>query len=583
MSVKRSVVFVWVLVLCMQMLAAVKWYNPLDNNGILLHGRAWKAETGGNFHRLPDRAKPMVCPAVWGLSCQSAGLYVKFCTNAPTITVKYTVKGGRSMAHMPMTGVSGVDLYVTDTDGTVRWCSGKYAFGDTITYVYNDINGSAYHRKGYEFTLYLPLYNEVDQLQIGVADEALFRFYAPSHEKPIVVYGTSIAQGACASRPGMAWTNILQRCLDRPVVNLGFSGNGQLEKALFELMAEIDAAVFVVDCMPNMTGERVGLIDERLRKGVELLRAKSAAPILLVEHDGYMGSWASDKCKEEFVQTNEQLRKTYESLKDNVPGLYYLSYDELSLSMDSQVDGIHATDWGMQQYAEAYENKIRSILEPPVAENSAFVPRRQRRDANTYEWNDRHEAVLALNRTLRPDYVFIGNSITHFWGGEPVSRYQTGASSWNELFDGKKVVNMGFGWDRIENVLWRIHHGELDGFKAKKVFLMIGTNNLDVNTDKEIAEGITEAVTHIHYYQPKAEIVVIGVLPRRKMEKRIAELNKMVFKKMKSYAYVRTCDASAALLTKGKQINEMLFRDGLHPNEQGYERILLYLKKFVDE
>ena len=93
-----------------------------------------------------------------------------------------------------------------------------------------------------------------------------------------------------------------------------------------------------------------------------------------------------------------------------------------------------------------------------------------------------------LNKKNPPDTVVIGNSITHFWGGLPKGPRATGADSWNRYFR-QKCRNLGYGWDRIENVLWRIYHGELDGFTANQIFVNIGTNNLHLNTDEEIVEG----------------------------------------------------------------------------------------------
>lgn len=143
------------------------------------------------------------------------------------------------MPHMPATGVSGVDLYMKDANGQALWCAGKYSFGDTVRYTYDNLTYRRQSDKGNEFCLYLPLYNGVNLMEIGVPAGSHFEFAAPSKKKPVVIYGTSIAQGACASRPGMAWTNILQRKLDFPVVNLGFSGNGRLEEEFFRLLAEL--------------------------------------------------------------------------------------------------------------------------------------------------------------------------------------------------------------------------------------------------------------------------------------------------------------------------------------------------------
>ena len=282
------------------LLAQTAWYDPATDSLLPIQGRSWNTEIGKVYRRLPQKAEQLVRKPMWDMSWQTAGLYVKFYTNAPQIQVKYQVTGGLSMPHMQTTGVSGVDLYTMDCNGQQFWCAGNYHFGDTVRYTYNNLSYHNTHDKGNEFTLYLPLYNGVKSLQIGVPEGSRFDFVRPSAEKPVVIYGTSIAQGACASRPGMAWSNILQRRLDMPVVNLGFSGNGQLDEGFFKLLSEVDAAIYAIDCMPNMTNDRVKLIRPRLEQGIRILRSKSKAPVLLVEHDGYMGFYASDKKKRNF-------------------------------------------------------------------------------------------------------------------------------------------------------------------------------------------------------------------------------------------------------------------------------------------
>lgn len=560
--------------------AQTVWHNPAVDSLLPIQGRCWNREIGGRYQRLPQRAFSEVRKPVWDLSLQTAGLYIKFYTNATSVQVKYQVTGGFSMPHMPATGVSGVDLYTMDCDGRQYWCSGNYQFGDTIFYTYKNLTYRNTHDLGNEYTLYLPLYNGVKSLQIGVPEGCRFDFVRPSGEKPVVVYGTSIAQGACASRPGMAWTNILQRKLDMPVVNLGFSGNGQLDEGFFRLLSEIDAAMYVIDCMPNMTNDRVALIRSRLEKGISILRSKSQAPILLVEHDGYMGYFASDKRLMDFKQPNEQLRAVYESLKDKIKGLYYLTFEELGLSMDSQVDGVHATDLGMQQYADAYIRKISDILFPNQADLS-FSPCRQHRDSYTYSWVDRHEAVLDYTAQVQPEIVLLGNSITHFWGGMPFERRRVADEVWQDLFQGKRVVNLGYGWDRIENVQWRILHGELDGFQAKKIFMMLGTNNLDLNTNDEIIRGIRETVELIADKQPQAQLYVVKILPRRGKEERLRLLNTQLEKALAEMPQVQVLDLSDIFIRKNGLIDEKLFSDGLHPNRKGYQAIARQLKRYV--
>lgn len=354
------------LLLCFSFIdasAQMSWYNPMNDSLPYIEGRAWNRETGTRYHRLPMRAKDMVRTPVWNLACQTAGMYIRFYTNATIIEVKYKTTGTLSMHHMPATGVSGVDLYMTDISGRRTWCKAKYSFTDGVSYVYSNLTYRNPYPMGNAFCLYLPLYNGVKDLKIGVPAKSKFSFISPSRERPIVVYGSSVAQGACASRPGMAWTNIVQRTLNIPVVNLGFSGNGQLDEGVFSLISEVDARLFVIDCMQNMKEERVPLIQERITRGVEMLRRKSDAPILLVEHDGYMGRGSSDAERQRYEATTKELRAVYERLRSSVPGLYYMTTEEIGLCMDAQVDGIHPTDLGMRQYADAYIMKIRSILQ----------------------------------------------------------------------------------------------------------------------------------------------------------------------------------------------------------------------------
>lgn len=557
------------------------WYNPVADTMSVVQGRWWNHEIGLRYQRLPPRAETVVRKPVWDLSRQCAGLYVKFLTNAPSVEVKYKVTGGFSMPHMPATGVSGVDLYVTDCDGQQHWCAGRYSFGDTVRYVYDNLTYRNTHKRGSEYTLYLPLYNGVSFLQIGVPAGSRFDFVRPSTEKPVVVYGTSIAQGACASRPGMAWTNILQRRLDCPVVNLGFSGNGQLDEEVFRLLAEVDAAVYVIDCMPNMTGDRVGLIQSRLEAGLRLLRSKSRAPILLVEHDGYMGYRASQPKEKEFREPNEQLRAVYEKMRTEAAPLFYLTQEELGLSMDSQVDGIHASDLGMQQYADAYVKALDAILYPGVSPLS-FVPCRQERDGGTYNWLSRHEEFLAYNAANQPDVVMIGNSITHYWGGLPYERKREADDVWRRLFKGRTAVNLGFGWDRIENIGWRLLHGELDGFTADRVLMMAGTNNLELDTDSAIVAGVQDLVRIVRAKQPRAQVYVVKILPRRGAEERLRRLNTMLEQALKDTPQVEVIDVGKVLLQRDGKIDEKLFSDGLHPNHDGYRRLAKALRPYVE-
>lgn len=560
--------------------AKYKVWNPANDTLNVLEGQGWPKKVKDYYDRFPAKAEGIVRADVWRLSNNNAGVNLRFRTNSNEIIVKYAVKGNLQMPHMPATGVSGVDLYAKDRDGRWLWSAGSYSFGDTITYRFSNLEQA--NNSDREYTLYLPLYNSVKWMEIYVPNEKSFIPMPLHQEKPIVVYGTSIAQGACASRPGLAWTSILQRKLEQPVINLGFSGNGRLEKEVVDLLTEIDAKLYVLDCLPNLTSISKEDLAGRIEATVLQLQSKRpGVPILLTEHDGYTDELISPKRKADYENPNITLNETFKQLKaKGIKNIYLLPKDDIGQDIESTVDGVHPNDIGMMNYAKAYEKTIKRILNQPEGNISTTIPTTQYRELPGYDWEKRHNEVLSRNKTNPPKLVFIGNSITHFWSGEPLAHAVRGADSWNKYFKDKKPLNMGFGWDRIENVLWRIYHGELDGFAAKQIVLMIGTNNLQFNTDAEIAEGLKMLVSAIKSKQPAAKILVLGVLPRREMEARVVKLN-LLYAKIALNLKVQYADAGKLLLNEKKKINEAFFSDGLHPNAQGYEKLGGFINKQI--
>ncbi len=175
----------------------ISWWNPAQHEFKVIEGQGWPDDLQSDYDRLPLDAERKVRKAVWNLSKHSAGLSIRFRSNSSDIKIRYKVNGNNAMPHMPATGVSGVDLYAKNSDGEWMWCRGNYAFGDTIRYDYKNINPQdAYHDLGREYRLYLPLYNSMEWLEIGVPENTRFDRLPIRREKPIVVYGTSIAQGA---------------------------------------------------------------------------------------------------------------------------------------------------------------------------------------------------------------------------------------------------------------------------------------------------------------------------------------------------------------------------------------------------
>ncbi len=567
----------------------IQWSNPLKAEFNVIEGRAWPKEVKNPYDRLPARAEKDVRKAVWDLSRQAAGLMIRFRSNAQNIKVRYTVGGPHALPHMPATGVSGLDLYAVSSDGDMLWSAGKYSFKDTISYDFQDLNpNDKYHKLGREYRLYLPLYNSVSWLEIGVPDGATLNYLSVRPEKPIVAYGTSIMQGACASRPGMAWTAILSRKMDRQIVNLGFSGNGKLEKEVNDLVAEIDASVYILDCLPNltirtaadynMTAEEV---QKRLVDAVKTLRAKHDTPIVLAGHPGCTDGAINPNRLSYCEKANKALGEAYASLQaEGVKEVYMIASEEFQQGIETMVDGTHPTDLGMMRYAEGYEKALRKILHQEIGKAVTTIPRTQLRELSNYDWEKRHQDILDQNQSTPPQTVVIGNSITHFWGGMPKGPKAVADASWIRTFGGTQVLNAGYGWDRIENVLWRVYNGELDGFNAKQIFVNIGTNNLQHNTNEEIVAGWKTLVQAIKQRQGQAQIVMMGIYPRRNEEKRITILNAELAKLCKALQVQYQNPGKVFLKADGK-IDEGLFSDGLHPNEKGYSLLGDAIKAFV--
>lgn len=327
-----------------------------------LEGKGW-AETARFYDRLPPKAEGLVPDRVWNLSRQSAGMSSFFRTDAPSIRVRCDLLLDRiALPHMPATGVSGIDLYGQHRGewswaGVARPTSRVYET-DLVKNI--DTAGGDGLR---DWRIYLPLYNGVEKLEIGVPAGSAFEPVAPRQDKPVVFYGTSILHGASASRPGMAWPSIVGRRLGMPTINLGFSGSGKMEPELGHLLAEIDAAAYVVDCAPNMSPR---MIEERAEPFVRILRAaRPDLPIVLVEDRRYGYGWIRKASRDRNTQNAQQLKAAFNRLtQSGVPKLHYVESGQVlgTYGGEAMTDGSHPNDLGMMMYADALTPVLQNVL-----------------------------------------------------------------------------------------------------------------------------------------------------------------------------------------------------------------------------
>lgn len=555
------------------------WHEPSYVEGICVH------DTNHIYYRLPAKMESIVRKPVWYLSKNTAGEFLHFKTTAREITVRFVLEDNLNpFPHMPEIGVSGVDLYAIDMNGNWNWAPPHYHFGDTCVFSYKDLYLADNHPIA-DFYLYLPLYNTVKWLSIGVPNRQQFEFVGENKGKPIIAYGTSILQGAVASRAGLAWTNIVERRLDRTIINLGFSGNGRFEKPIFDLMSKCDAALYIMDCMPNLDGGHFSdsLIKARIYYGVKTLQDHHPeTPVLLVEHaDGYAPFYMDTARLNQYHRASILMGNIFKDLKkEGYKNIYLLTDKEIGFDMNSTTEGLHPNDIGMMHYANAYEKAIRQILHEPVGNISTEIPVEQYRDG--YDWLKRHNEVIGNIKDTNPNSIILGNSIINYWGGQPASEMglARGEDSWEKYLAPIKVQNAGFGWDRIENVLWRVYHGELDDFHGKKILVMIGTNNLGINSNEDIVNGLQFLLEQIHERKPQAEIIMAGILPRRGMGKQVESINRQI-KEMAQKSHFNYVDFGKPLMKDGKINTSLFISDGLHPDEEGYEILGKEIRKVL--
>jgi len=337
--------------------AGLQW---TDARTLTVEGKGWQ-DTKQFYDRWPARAEASLRAAVWGLGQDSAGLAVRFVTDATAISARWTLRRERlAMPHMPASGVSGLDLYVRDR-GKWHWLGGGRP--DKSPTDQKDLVRNLTPARR-EYLLYLPLYNGVEELKIGVPSGASLLPAPPRAAglKPVVFYGTSIVQGGCASRPGMAYPAILARRLEREHFNLGFSGSAWSEPEVAQLLAELDPAAYVLDPLPNMKEEWVAPRIEHLIKTLRVAHPKT--PIILVENIAYCDADFVAQRRERCAQSNARLRETYERLRraGDKHLLYVSAKGLLGPDTEGTVDGVHPTDLGFLRMAHAIEPALRRAL-----------------------------------------------------------------------------------------------------------------------------------------------------------------------------------------------------------------------------
>ncbi|AKD05440.1 hydrolase [Pontibacter korlensis] len=309
------------------------------------------------YHRVDTTDHPLMPPAVKRRLTNSAGLAIAFKTNSTVIAAKWCTSSRKTLPNMTAIAHEGLDLYIKN-DGRWQFAGVGRPKGDCTAYtlVQNMEEGEK------ECLLYLPLYDETVSLEIGVEEGSSLQAMKDPFEKRILMYGSSILQGASASRPGMAYPARLSRDTGINFLNLGLSGSAKMEKAVADMIVTVKADAFVLDCVPNSSPEE---IRERTAYLVNTIRQHHPlAPIIVIprtvrEHGAFdeeVGNWVKAQ--------NEQIElEVSKLLRSGVKDLYLLSYDkQLGDDHEGTIDGGHPNDLGFDRMLQQLKPQLLKIL-----------------------------------------------------------------------------------------------------------------------------------------------------------------------------------------------------------------------------
>lgn len=366
-TIKTYILLFALLVPVLAQAAELSGFRYEDATQFRIINRGWN-NTATPYSRMPQYMQDSCRENQWWLYNHSAGIGIRFATNSKRIAAQYNLINNFHMQHMAMTGIKGTDLYYLNEE-TNRWeyvntarpqeKDGKADSIQSKLFVEN-LDGEMH-----EYMLYLPLYDGVNWVQIGVDSTATL--VQPRVDNPrkgkIVFYGTSIMQGGCASRTGMVATSMIQRDLGVECVNLGTSGEGKMDFVIARAMATIDDVLcYVVDPVPNCTEM---MCDTLTYDFVSILRRlRPDVPIIMVEGITYPYARHNSFFRDYLPKKNAAFRRNYERMKaENPVGLYYVPTDGLvGEDMEGTVDGIHLTDLGFRAYADIVERYIEQAL-----------------------------------------------------------------------------------------------------------------------------------------------------------------------------------------------------------------------------
>ncbi|MBQ3341927.1 MAG: hypothetical protein IJG84_08555 [Kiritimatiellae bacterium] len=305
-------------------------YDWRDGTRLWLEGKAFP-NTLMPYDRLPPEAKDTVGKGVWELSRCPSGMVLRFRTDSRGFRIRWRVKNEPlDGLNISSCGKSGIDVYRYSPAGS------RFIKAGLVASKAGSVDVPVWNSGMIDYLVNLPAYNQLLSVEVGFMKGARVEppaMRASGVVKPVVFYGTSITQGASASRPGLGYVNLIGRQLDVPVVNMGFSGNGNMGGDMVDYIARIDASCYVIDTLWNMSE---ALVRDRYGKFVEALKSRRpGVPIVLVGMSNV------------YNRTPNPKDGIVKSIAEGL-GLAFVSPAQLYVNdSEGSIDGCHPNDYGM--------------------------------------------------------------------------------------------------------------------------------------------------------------------------------------------------------------------------------------------
>lgn len=309
------------------------------------------------FHRMPYEVAETVNDGVNTLNHHSAGGRVRFKTNSPYIIIRAKEPAIYRAPHFTLCGSAGFDMY-KDVEGEQIYV-GSFMPPVDIKDGYESKKETNITDET-DITIHFPLYTRVKSLEIGIAVGSTLKPAAEyEYDVPVVYYGSSITQGGCASRPGMAYQNIISRELSCDHINLGFSGSAKAEDAITEYIAGLKMSVFVYDYDHNTPS--IEHLEKTHYKMFKRIREKNPElPIIIVSAPNGRPNAVMQKRRDIIKASYEQ------ALAEGDKNVWFIDGSEMMKfpgGNDATVDNCHPTDLGFRRMADVIGATVKEILE----------------------------------------------------------------------------------------------------------------------------------------------------------------------------------------------------------------------------